>query len=135
MKPSEFDWQEDQQVTVTNPTENDYPFKVHNKDYELKAGETAKMPGYIAWVYVYGVASEMCQKANEFNRWNEEGFRNKYYDKIVVATDAVIEKIEVQPTIETIHTTHQDDSVEDATSEPVVRKPRQSGARKNRAQA
>jgi hypothetical protein len=102
MDPKEFNWGESQQVTVTNPTPNDYKFKVHSKDYELKAGETAKMPGFIAWVYVYGLATQMAQAANQWMHWNEEGFRKQYYDKIVIVADAVIEKVVVEPSIETV---------------------------------
>ena len=94
MNPKEFSWAEDQQVTVTNPTKNDYKFKVHSKDYQVNAGATAKMPGYIAWVYVYGLATQIAQDDNVFNRWNEEGFRNKYYDMIVAGTDDIVQSVE-----------------------------------------
>lgn len=127
MNPKEFSWKEDQQVTVTNPTKSDYPFKVHNKDYALGAGETAKMPGYIAWVYVYGLASQMCQKAGEFNRWNEEGFRDTYYEKLIVGADDIIEKIEVQPTIEKLEleeeTELEENSSDNTAQEPTTTEP------------
>lgn len=102
MNPKEFDWDESQQVTVTNPTKSDYPFKVHSKDYLVGAGETAKMPGFIAWVYVYGLATQMAQANNEFFKWNEEGFRKKYYDKIVVDTEATVHAVVEQPKVETL---------------------------------
>src|SRR4051812_16039647 len=97
MSPKEFSWTEEQSVTVTNPTTEDYKFKVHSKDYMVKAGQKARMPGYIAWVYVYGLASQMCQADKTFDRWNEEGFRGIYYKKIVESTAAVVQAVEVEP--------------------------------------
>lgn len=116
MDPKEFSWEESQQVTVKNPTKDTYKFKVHSKDYEMKAGETAKMPGFIAWVYVYGLAQQMATNSNvgkdkngnrvdDFNHWNEEGFRKQYYDKIIVGADDIIEKIVPVPAIEKIDVT------------------------------
>jgi hypothetical protein len=102
MKPNEFDWEESQRVTVTNPTKKDYVFKVHSKDYKVEAGETYGLPGFIAWVYVYGLATQMAQADGKWAHWNEEGFRKQYYDKIVVGTDAVIEKVPVAPKIEKV---------------------------------
>jgi hypothetical protein len=115
MNPKDFPWEADQQVTVTNPTGKPYEFKVHNKDYALGAGETAKMPGYIAWVYVYGLASLLCQEAKEFNRWNEEGFKQTYFEKVVIGADDVIEKIVVEPTVEveTVETGTEDEESEE----------------------
>lgn len=116
MDPKEFSWEESQQVTVTNPTKDTYKFKVHSKDYEMKAGETAKMPGFIAWVYVYGLAQQMATNSNvgkdkngnrvdDFNHWNEEGFRKQYYDKIIVGADDIIERIVPVPAIEKVDVT------------------------------
>lgn len=99
MNPKEFSWTEDQQVTVTNPTQKDFKFKVHSKGYEVKAGETVKMPGYIAWQYVHSLAFQMIQDDGEVVRWNEEGFRKQYHDQIVVGTDELIQKIEEEPEI------------------------------------
>lgn len=102
MSPKEFDWSEDQQVTVTNPTKDDYTFKVHSKDYKVEAGATYKFPGFIAWVYVYGLATQMAQADKNWIHWNEEGFRKQYYDKIVVGADGVVEKVEPEPLVEKI---------------------------------
>jgi hypothetical protein len=104
MNPKEFSWTEDQQVTVTNPTSENYKFKVHGKEYELGAGRTAKMPGFMAWVYVYGLASQLAQADGVFNRWNEEGFRQEYYERLVAGYDALVQTVEVepQPVIETL---------------------------------
>lgn len=102
MNPADFSWKEDQQITVTNPTSEDFKFKVHNKDYILEAGKTAKMPGYIAWMYVYGQSTKMAQADREFNRWNEEGFRQQYYDKFVAGVDNLVQVVEaVEPEIQT----------------------------------
>jgi hypothetical protein len=100
MNPKEFGWKEDQQVTVTNPTEEDFRFKVHGKDYMVEKGTTAKMPGYIAWLYVYNLATQMAQKAGDFVHWNEEGFRQQYYDRIVVGADQTVQVVQPEPTIE-----------------------------------
>lgn len=94
MDPKEFSWTEDQSIIVTNPTDKDYRFLVHSKPYMVKAGQKARMPGYIAWVYVYGLATQICQKNDEWNRWNEEGFRNTYYQKIVDSADSVVQAVE-----------------------------------------
>lgn len=122
MNPKDFSWEEDQQVTVTNPTDKDYPFKVHSKDYEMKAGETARMPGYIAWVYVYGMASQLCQADGLFNRWNEEGFKQKYFEKVVVGADDVVEKITVEPRVEPL--TSDETTDEEVTTQPRARRGR-----------
>ena len=105
MNPKEFGWAEDQQVTVKNPTQKDFTFKVHNKEYTVPAGKTVKMPGYIAWVYVYHISAQEAQNTNisvddnknktsDFSRWNEEGFRQKYFTKFVSGTDSLIQTIE-----------------------------------------
>lgn len=52
------------------------------------------MPGYIAWVYVYGLATQLAQADGVFNRWNEEGFRQEYYDKLVSGVDAIVQSVE-----------------------------------------
>jgi hypothetical protein len=106
MNPLEFSWKEEQQVTVKNPTAVDFDFKVHNKDYRIGAGQTAKMPGYMAWLYVYNMAAKLAQDAGEYLRWNEEGFRTEYYNKVVVGADALVEivQVEVEPEIVTFDT-------------------------------
>ena len=110
MSPKEFNWKEDQQVTVVNPTKDDFKFQVHSKEYAVGAGQTAKMPGYIAWMYVYKLATKMATINGDFIRWNEEGFRNKYYDKLVVGIDDIIQMVEVQPKIEVVEDIKDTDS-------------------------
>jgi hypothetical protein len=97
MNPKEFGWTEYQQVTVTNPTSEDFRFKVHGKDYMLAAGRTAKMPGFIAWLYVYGQSVKMAQADGAWPRWNEEGFRKTYFDKFMVGVDELISTGEEEP--------------------------------------
>lgn len=97
MNPDEFSWTEDQQITVINPTPESFTFQVHSKQYELGAGKTAKMPGYIAWVYVYNQAVRQAQADGKFNRWNEEDFRPTYYDKFVVGVDDIVQTVQVEP--------------------------------------
>ena len=100
MNPKDFSWTEDQSVTVTNPTNEDYTWKVHGKDYTLGAGKTAKMPGFIAWLYVYGQSVKMAQADGQFTRWNEEGFRQEYYDKFVAGIDDLVQVVpEEQPAL------------------------------------
>lgn len=131
MNPKEFDWAEDQQVTVINPTKDDYRFKVHNKDYMVKAGQKAKMPGYIAWVYVYGLASIMAQNTNvqkiesgkvsDFQHWNEEGFRKTYFDKLVMEREEVVQTVEVEdePLVDTFDDYSEEESQQDeAAAQP-----------------
>lgn len=114
MNPKEFAWSEDQQVTVTNPTGDDFKFLVHSKEYVVGAGQTAKMPGFIAWMYVYKLATKMAIDAGDFIHWNEEGFRKTYYDKIVVGVDNVVQTVEQVPEVETFG-----DESEDAPEEPL----------------
>ena len=60
------------------------------------------MPGYIAWLYVYGQATKMAQADGVFNRWNEEGFKKSYYEKFFVGADSLVQVIEpVEPEIQT----------------------------------
>ena len=97
MNPKEFSWTEDQRVTVINPTSETYKFKVHNKDYELGPQKSAEMPGWMAWVYVYGLSTQLAQQDGVFNRWNEEGFRQEYYERLVKRTDQVVQAIKEEP--------------------------------------
>lgn len=97
MDPKDFSWTEDQSVTVTNPTANPYKFMVHSKEYQLGAGQTAKMPGYIAWLYVYGLATQLAQADGKWSRWNEEEFRQEYYQKLIAGVAPLVETIEVEP--------------------------------------
>lgn len=112
MNPKDFTWKQDQQVTVTNPTENDFKFKVHSKEYLVGAGQTAKMPGYIAWVYVHKLATQMAQKDNAFIHWNEEGFRQKYYEKIAVGADDIVQSFTPEPQVEPLSDTVEETSTE-----------------------
>lgn len=103
MNPLEFNWTEDQQVTVKNPTEEKFVWKVHGQQYEVEAGAQANMPGYIAWLYVYEQAFKKAQAADKGSRWNEEEFRKEYYESFVVnvqplvAPVAAVEPSLVQP--------------------------------------
>jgi hypothetical protein len=132
MNPKEFGWDESQQVTVTNPTGKDYRFKVHNKDYEVKAGQTVKMPGFIAWVYVYGLSTQIAQDENKFSHWNEEGFRQQYYTRLTQDVDNVIQVVETEPeTFEEDGEEMADDEASEETAEPekVVRRRRRRVAK------
>jgi len=137
MDPKEFSWTEDQQVTVTNPTTETYKFKVHNKEYELGAGQTAKMPGYIAWVYVYGLSTQIAQAENVFNRWNEEDFRQSFYERLVVGTDNLIQKVVVESEPEvTVLGDDEEEGEEESTQPDKTVKPmsaKASNVRSNRA--
>jgi hypothetical protein len=95
MDPKEFDWNETQQVTVTNPTKNDYRFKVFNKDYEVKAGRTARMPGYHAMLFVDGLAKLMAQEDKKFANMIDPELRKEYHDKIIVGADPVMQDIDI----------------------------------------
>jgi len=97
MSPKDFNWEESQQITVINPTKEDYHFKVYSQDYEVKAGAKAKMPGYMAWMFVYHLAEKICQKEHNFNRWNEEGYRQIYFNRLVVAVDDIMQEVSVEP--------------------------------------
>lgn len=96
MDPKDFTWTEDQQVTVSNPTAEDFRWKVHGKEYLLGAGKTAKMPGFIAWLYVYNQAVKAVQEDGKFNRWNDEDFRPQYYERFVVGIDELVHEVAVE---------------------------------------
>lgn len=113
MNPKEFGWSDDQQVTVTNPTNKNFTFKVHGKEYEMPANESAIMPGYIAWVYVYKLATQLCLAEGKFLHWNEEGFRKQYYDRIVKSKSPAIQSILPEAKIEAVAT-----GVADGEAEP-----------------
>lgn len=119
MNPTKFNWTEDQQVTVTNPTSEDFRWKVHGKDYLLGAGKTAKMPGFIAWLYVYNQAVKAVQADGKFNRWNDEGFQEEYYDRFVVGVDELVQIVEAEPEPEV---TVFGDNTETTANEPVAPK-------------
>ena len=115
MNPKEFWWTEDQTVTVTNPTPEDFNFKVHNKDYMIGAGQTAKnVPGFVAWVYVYGQGFKAAMTDGKSDSWNEEGFRRQYFEKFVAGVDASFEIVQEdsEPAIRTF------DSPSASTEEP-----------------
>lgn len=97
MNPKDFSWAEDQQVTVTNPTSEDFKFKVHGKDYMLSAGKTAKMPGFIAWKYVYDQSVKAAQADGKFTSWNDEGFKQTYFEKFVAGVDELVQIVEEEP--------------------------------------
>lgn len=97
MNPDRFSWTEDQQVTVTNPTGEDFRWKVHGKEYMLGAGKSAKMPGFIAWLYVYNQALKAAQEDGMFNRWNDEGFQEMYYERFVAGVDEIMQIVESEP--------------------------------------
>lgn len=93
MNPKEFNWTADQQVVVINPTSKAFRFQVHSKWYEVPAGKTVKMPGFIAWSYVYKLAVEMAVAAKDFDKWNEDGVHQEYYDKVVVSVEEIIQQV------------------------------------------
>lgn len=113
MNPDDFPWKEEQQITVTNPTSEVYRFMVHGKAYEVGAGKTVKMPGYIAWLYVYGQAVRAMQADDQFTRLNEEGFKQTYFERFVAGVDSVIQQVEeVEPEINTFADINEDDDLE-----------------------
>jgi hypothetical protein len=97
MNPKEFDWREDQQVTVTNPTAADFLFQGVNKKFVVKAGQTVKLNGYVAMLFVYKLAIQMAQNDGQFINFIDEDFRKKYYDKLVVGVDEDVQIVDVQP--------------------------------------
>lgn len=99
MNPKEFNWTESQQITVTNPTAELFTWQVHGKKYELAAGQSASMPGYLAWLYVYGQACKKAQAAGMWNRWNEEEIRKEYYEKFVAGVQPIMQSIEVEKSL------------------------------------
>lgn len=96
MNPKEFDWSESQQITVTNPNADVFIWQVHGKEYSLEAGQSASMPGYLAWIYVYNQACKKAQEDNMWNRWNEEEIRKEYYQKFVAGVQPIMKVVEIE---------------------------------------
>lgn len=110
MDPKEFNWKAEQQVVVTNPTSKNFRFQVHSKWYEVGSAQTVKMPGFIAWSYVYKMAVGMAITDKNFKKWNEDGVHQTYYDKIVVSVEEVIQQVS---TVEEAVTTFNAEDLDD----------------------
>lgn len=92
MKPNDFWWGADQQVTVQNATGELHTFQVHAKTYQLQPGEVAKMPGYMAWVCVYELAAKLAAAAGSYEvKWIDPETRTRYYEKVVVGVDELVQ--------------------------------------------
>jgi hypothetical protein len=117
MNPKDFSWSEDQRVVVTNPTDKDYNFKVHNKDYTVKAGGSVKMPGFIAWKYVYDMAAQSAQDDGDFVNWGVEGVRKQHFEKFVTSIEDTVQQVEdVKPVeLETVSTPKETKTEKDNT--------------------
>lgn len=128
MNPKEFNWQADDQVTVVNPTDETFRFQVHSKLYEVAAGQKARMPGYIAWLYCYKMAQQLITADGQLQHWNDEGFRNKYYNRLVQGTENTIQAIQDEPEPEAETFEPEPDEIADESQESVVTgiKPMQS---------
>jgi hypothetical protein len=115
MDPKQFSWSEDQQVTVKNPTGEDFQFTVHSKSYVVEANTTAKMPGFMAWLYVYNLATKLAQEQGVFYRWNEEGFRPTFINEqnLVVAIDDIVQEVVKEEPTDRVETVHQDSDDDD----------------------
>lgn len=97
MNPREFGWDRDQQITVKNPTKNDFKFQVNSKYYQVNAGKSAKMPGFIAWTYVYKISQQMALEAGDFQHWNDINVRKRYFSNVVVDKGQLIQSVDEQP--------------------------------------
>jgi hypothetical protein len=116
MNPQEFPWTADQQVTVKNTTEHDHHFMVHGKSYLVRAHKASRFAGYIAWIYVYEMAVKQAQADGKFESWNDEGFREPYYQKFVQKVDALAEEVPIEEDIEA--DTGDEVDLEDTPEEP-----------------
>lgn len=99
MNPKDFDWAENQQVTVTNPTAEPFTWQVHGKEYSLGPGLSASMPGYLAWVYVYNQATKMAQADKKFDQWNDIPVRKEYFAKFVAGVQPIIQEVTVEKSL------------------------------------
>lgn len=130
MNPKEFNWTDDQFVTVVNPTEKPFKFMAHSKEYEVGPGQTVRMAGFIAWLYVYGLACQLSQKEGTFDRWNEEGFRQKYFERLVISTDDAVQQVVVEPGIEEVTDPVADETESEESEQPTEEPKRGRGRRK-----
>lgn len=99
MNPKDFDWSESQQVTVTNPTAIAFTWQVHGKEYTLEAGQSASMPGYLAWVCVYGQACLAAQADKKWDQWNDIPVRQEYYGKFVAGVQPLMQTVKVEKSL------------------------------------
>lgn len=104
MDPKDFDWSSDQQVTVTNPTAEDFAFKVYGKEYVVESGSTVKMPGYIAWIYTHKISVKEAQKDGGFINWNDKGSRQEYYRRFVIGSEELVQIAKPEPKFERLDT-------------------------------
>lgn len=110
MNPKDFDWTEAQQVTVTNPTSEPFIWQVHGKQYTLEAGQSASMPGYLAWVYVYGQSTKMAQEDKRWGEWNDIPVRKEYFAKFVAGVQPIIRTVQIEKSLVETLDDEDDDS-------------------------
>lgn len=135
MNPKEFGWEANEQVTVINSTDEAFRFQVNAKLYEVGAGQKAKMAGHIAWLYCYKLAQKIAlstnierdkdgrNKTSDFQHWNDEGFRQKLYNKLVVGRENAVTVISDEEEPETFDEPPEtfedaDETQEDDVTEP-----------------
>lgn len=93
MSPKDFDWTHDQTVVVSNPTEHDFRFSVHSKEYMIRAGKTAELPGYIAWSYVDGIARHVANEKGQGQDMIDPVKRLEHFDKYIVGINELVREV------------------------------------------
>lgn len=120
MDPKDFNWSSDQQVTVTNPTAEDFAFKVYGKEYVVESGSTVKMPGYIAWIYTHKISVKEAQRDGGFINWNDKGSRQEYYQRFVIGSEELVQVAKPEPKFERLDKpVDEEDSTPTANDAPL----------------
>ncbi len=98
-----------QTVTVLNPTKDDYEFQImvdvgvdrstgklrtDAKKYLVKAGEMERFPGYVANMYLDGMAKKLAQEDPKLGLGAVVNFhtRAKLYDDLIADVDDLLNK-------------------------------------------
>jgi len=101
-------YQRESLVKVKNIDTEDFNFRVAGKDYIVKAGSTASMPGYMANHFVSKLTDKIMIDGKKEAQMNNELIRSNYYSKI----DQGILNDSIKPVNETIVEASQRTSIE-----------------------
>jgi hypothetical protein len=108
MDPKDFGWTHDQIVEVVNPTAEPFRFQVYSKTYEVPAGKTVEMIGFIAWKYVNDIARQVANEKGHGADMLDDEKRRTHFEKYIVGTHEVmreVKEVEAEPEVTVLGTT------------------------------
>lgn len=76
-------------ITVTNPTEKDFPFKVDGQEMVISAGANKKLPGMVANFYVKHMIDHLIISDNKTQKLGDLIYRQEVAGQIVVKSEKV----------------------------------------------